>query len=399
MTGSPTQTFAQAPARVLGTARVSPAVMFRRATASASARSPSASVVGTGASGTFAPSVSGVVRNAAVAAVGQPATGTLPKLPPRVGTSRLGSDTVNTDQVMVQVNTQLMSRPVSFVSTRSRPNSAFQPRTVSPVLTVEGVVPDQQNASTVFVPTASPVHRTVPTLEEVRPTPPIKVAKMSPPVEINQFRNGPEIVEPKSANPKKQKTDLEIFRTQGFKTRTEGRGKNFVFIIDKSGSMSQDNRLAGARQALARTLEKLESDENYYIYFFDDKTVGMEAGRLLKATPANISSTGRWVDSLSPRGYTNPRDALTGAFGELNPSTIWLLSDGKFSSVKHVKRGNKTRLVPLPSVLKMIRKLNGSRNVRINTIGFAASQSQVDASLEDIAEENGGTYKFIRTGE
>ncbi len=397
ITGAPKQTFAQAPSRTLGTVRVSPALMFRRVTASARARSPSASVVGTGASGTFTPSVSGVVSNAAVALVGR-ATATLTKPTPRAGTSRLGGDIANTDQVMAQVNTQLMSRPVSFVSTRSRPNSAFQPRTVSPVLTVEAAVPDQSNSHTAFVPTASPVHRTVPTLEEVRPTPPVILAKMSPPVEINRPRSGPEIAEPKSTKPEETKTDLEIFRTQGFKTRTEGMGKNFVFIIDKSGSMSQDNRLGGAREALARTLEKLEPDENYYIYFFDDKTVGMEEGRLLKATPANISSTGRWVDSLSPRGYTNPRDALTGAFDKLKPSTIWLLSDGKFSSVKHVKRGNKTRLVSLPSVLKMIRKLNVAENVRINTIGFAASQSQVDASLKDIAEENGGTYKFIRTG-
>ena len=74
-------------------------------------------------------------------------------------------------------------------------------------------------------------------------------------------------------------------------------------------------------------------------------------------------------------------------------------SDGKFSSFKHVEIGSKTRLVGLPSVLNMIRKLNGPRNVRINTIGFAARENQVDASLKDIAKENGGTYEFIQTGE
>jgi len=303
----------------------------------------------------------------------------------------------NTDQVMVQVNTQLMSRPMSLVTARSRPSSVFQPRTVSSGLTMEIAVPERSNVSTTLVPTASPVRRSVPTLEEVRPPSPVVVAKMSPPVEINRPRNGPETVEPKSVKPEKNQTDLEIFRREGFKTRTEGQGKNFVFIIDKSGSMSQDNRLAGAKQALARTLDKLKPDENYYIYFFDDKTMGMEEGNLLGATPGNIDGTRRWVDDLSASGYTNPRDALVGAFGKLNPSTIWLLSDGKFSSVKHVKKGSKTRLVPLPSVLKIIRKLNGARNVRINTIGFAARQSHVDASLKDIAQENGGTYKFIRT--
>jgi hypothetical protein len=262
---------------------------------------------------------------------------------------------------------------------------------------MEAAVPDQANFPNAFVPTANHEHRTVPTLEEVQLTHPLIVAKMSPPVKINQLRNRPEIADPKSIKSEK-KTDFEIFRTEGFKTRTEGRGKNFVFIIDKSESMLQDNRLDGAKRALARTLEKLESDENYYIYFFDDKTVGMEEGHLLEATAANISSTGRWANSLLPRGFTNPRDALTGAFTKLKPSTIWLLSDGKFSSFKHVKRGNKIRLVPLPSVLRMIRKLNVAENVRINTIGFAAHPSQVDPSLKNIAEENGGTYRFIRTG-
>jgi hypothetical protein len=263
---------------------------------------------------------------------------------------------------------------------------------------VETAVPDRSVVPTAFVPTASLVHGTVPTLEEVRPTPQVIVTRISPPVEINRPRSEPEIVKPKSVKPEEKKTDLEIFREQGFKTRTEGRGKNFVFIIDKSKSMTQDNRLVGAKQALARTMEKLSPDENYYIYFFDDKTVGMEEGRLLEATSGNISGTRRWVDSLSPSGFTNPREALVGAFEKLKPSTIWLLSDGKFSSVKHVKKGGKTRLVPLPSVLEMIRKLNVEGHVRVNTIGFAARPSQVDASLKNIAENNGGTFKFIRTG-
>ena len=266
---------------------------------------------------------------------------------------------------------------------------------------METDLPEQANAPRTLVPTTNiVVRRSVPTLEEVIPAPsPVVVTAVTPPVEINQPRSEPEIVEAKSVKPKPEMTDLEIFRTEGFKTRTEGKGKNFVFIIDKSGSMSQDDRLRGAKQALTRTLEKLKSDENYFIYFFDDETVEMKEENLLVATPTNISDTGRWVNSMSSNGFTNPRDALVGAFGKLKPSTIWLLSDGKFSSFKHVKNGNKTRLIGLPSVLKVIRKLNVVRNVRINTIGFAAHQNQVDASLKDIAEENGGTYKFIQTGE
>jgi len=368
---------------------MSPAGMSGRVTGSARAHSAPASVAGTGSSRVFSPSVSGVRGQVARVESDRP---------------RLGGVAVDTDQVMVQVNSQSMARPVSIASARSRPVSAFAPRTVSSAIPEEAGVVNPENLQVTFVPTATPVRRPVPTLDEVRPSPPVIVAKVSPPVDVNRPRSDPDIietkpVESKPVEPKPALTDLEIFRTQGFKTRMEGKGKDFVFIIDKSGSMSQDDRLSGAQQAIARTLEKLSPDENYYIYFFSDDTVGMEEGSLLAATSGNISSTGRWVNSMSPGGFTNPRDALAGAFGKLKPSTIWLLSDGKFSSFKHVKRGNKTRLMGLPSVLTVIRKLNVAGNVRINTIGFAAHQNQVDASLKNIAEENGGTYRFIRTGE
>jgi hypothetical protein len=41
--------------------------------------------------------------------------------------------------------------------------------------------------------------------------------------------------------------------------------------------------------------------------------------------------------------------------------------------------------------------LNAKEGVRINTIGFAESEDEVDGSLKDIAEENGGTYQYIRS--
>ncbi|MBL67799.1 MAG: hypothetical protein CMO74_05005 [Verrucomicrobiales bacterium] len=193
-------------------------------------------------------------------------------------------------------------------------------------------------------------------------------------------------------------TDMAVFRTQGINTRTEGKGNNFVFIIDKSGSMSREGRLSAAKQALTRTLEKLESDKNFYIYFFSDKTSGMEEGRLIQATSGNVASTSRWVNSMTPGGLTNPRDALVDAFDKLKPSTIWLLTDGRFNPYKRVKGDDgKTRQMDLPPVLEVVRNLNAAGNVRINTIGFAASERQVDASLKDIAEENDGTYTFIKT--
>ena len=113
--------------------------------------------------------------------------------------------------------------------------------------------------------------------------------------------------------------------------------------------------------------------------------------------PGNIAGTIKWVNRMSPRGFTNPRDALKHAFGQLKPSTIWLLSDGKFSSFKRVKNGHRSRkIMGLPAVPKLISELNKDGNVRINTIGFADSEDEVDSSLKNIAKENGGAYRFIR---
>ncbi|MBR90696.1 MAG: hypothetical protein CMO66_05435 [Verrucomicrobiales bacterium] len=317
---------------------------------------------------------------------------------------------MNTDQVMIQVGTQSLSRPVeNFTSVRSRPVSAFRPRTVSSASSAAASVPEQTNNTPgTFTPTAAPVRRPVPTLVDVRPPPPppVQVAQTKP-EEIEPVRTRPVATPPESVqdNPTPDSTEglsaVEIFRTQGFNTRGEGKGKDFVFIIDRSSSMSDDDRLNAAKQALTRSLEKMGPEENFYIYFFSDKTDGMDEGRMVSATPGNISSTGGWVNSMSPSGLTNPRDALKDAFAKLKPSTIWLLSDGKFTTVKQDNRTGKgkTRLVKkLPPVLKVIRGLNPNGNVRINTIGFAANQADVDESLKEIAEENDGVYTFIRSG-
>lgn len=205
--------------------------------------------------------------------------------------------------------------------------------------------------------------------------------------------------QPETAEPKENQTPLEVFRTRGFEATAEGKGDDYVFIIDKSKSMKDDRRLIAAKEALTRTLEKLEPNKRFYIFFFSDDTVGMKEGRLLEATPANVEYTQNWAGLMSPEGFTNPRDALADAFGKLKPSTIWLLSDGKFSPFKRVKRGNRTQVVGLPPVYKVIQQLNPDGAVRVNTIGFAENEQDVDDSLKAIAKENGGTYRFIKSNE
>ena len=64
-----------------------------------------------------------------------------------------------------------------------------------------------------------------------------------------------------------------------------------------------------------------------------------------------------------------------------------------------MKRGNRTQVVGLPPVYKVIQKLNPDGAVRVNTIGFAENEQDVDDSLKAIAKENDGTYRFIKSNE
>jgi len=415
MAGANNQALAQAATGDFGSSRVRPAGSLRT-TNGARGNNSSSATAGAGSPGMLSPNTPSTMAarmgtrqpGGALGGAGMADAGNVPS--PRVTGSRLGGGAVNTDQVMRQIGSGSLAGPMRMMSSRVRPDRTRTQARSTQSIPISGLPSSSSQTSTgQLTPSTTVVTPNVPTLEQIQPEQVASPTFEQPdPLNSRVMQNPPRPEEtlvaakPNESNPANATplSDLQKFRTQGFQTQKQGRGKNFVFIIDRSDSMSQDSRLAAAKQALASTMEKLQPDQNFYIYFFGDETFHMTNRRLMTATPGNISSTRQWVQSMKPGGLTNPRDALTDAFEKLNPSTIWLLSDGKFTSVKRIKYGSgRTRLLGLPSVQRVVRKLNTSKGVRINTIGFAAREDQVDASLKDIAKENGGTYSFIRSNE
>lgn len=415
----------QASSGASGPARTGPSGGAGQGRYTARAVSARSMVTGTGMAGPSRPTYTAF--RASSPSVRNSVTGTASYTPPSPAApttpsrSRLGSTTPNlSNQVMTQADSSaMMSRPVGMRGLRSRPR-AYAERPEEPSLTARPIqmasasqsprassrlAPSINRSVEPRVPSVRDVPSTSPTQPLVQVTPPPSPERLvQPPVRPQpqiQTATNPLLAEtqPETAEAEENQTPLEVFRTRGFEATAEGKGDDYVFIIDKSKSMKDDRRLIAAKEALARTLEKLEPNKRFYIFFFSDDTIGMKEGRLLKATPANVEYTQRWVGRMSPEGFTNPRDALSEAFGKLKPSTIWLLSDGKFSQFKRVKRGNRTQVVGLPPVYKVIQKLNPTGAVRVNTIGFADSEQDVDDSLKAIAKENDGTYRFIKSNE
>ena len=158
---------------------------------------------------------------------------------------------------------------------------------------------------------------------------------------------------------------------------TVSRGNKFVFIIDKSGSMS-GNRLAAAKEELCSTLKGLKPTDKFMIYFFSDAAQAMPARAMLVGTPKNIQWATDWVRGRSVAGGTNPTQALSWCFN-LRPDTVWLLTDGQFAD---------------GPALDAIAAGNRQLKARINTLAFH-DKSGADI-LQRIARENDGTYRFVK---
>lgn len=156
---------------------------------------------------------------------------------------------------------------------------------------------------------------------------------------------------------------------------TVAKGKRFVFIIDKSGSMTGRN-FRKAKAEINRTLKSLPPDARFMIYFFSFNTEKLPANAMMAAVPKNVDWATRWVSGRSPGGDTRPADAIRFAFQD-KPDTIWLLTDGHMEG----------------DVPGQIRRANPVKKIRVNTLCFPGGDDKV---LKKIAAENGGTYRFVQ---
>lgn len=153
-------------------------------------------------------------------------------------------------------------------------------------------------------------------------------------------------------------------------------GTRFVFVVDQSGSM-RGARFRHARRELERSIKALDDSQHFFVVFFNTGATPMPARGLLPATTTNIRQTSRWIDRIDCHGDTYPASALLLAL-ELDPDAIFFLTDGQFS----------------PSAAAVVISPDGSRRVPIHTIGLASRDSA--ALLQQIADETGGTYRYVR---
>lgn len=155
----------------------------------------------------------------------------------------------------------------------------------------------------------------------------------------------------------------------------EGEANKIVYIVDRSGSMTDS--IDYVKYELKRSIRELGPEKQFHIIFFSSgPALEMPARRLVSATEPNKAKAFEFVDGIIAQGETDPDEAIKRAFA-VGAELIYLLTDGEFDK----------------SVVDTIKTLNKGGKVTIHTIGFIYKDGE--KILKDIASQNNGNYKFV----
>ena len=157
---------------------------------------------------------------------------------------------------------------------------------------------------------------------------------------------------------------------------TQAVGTRFVYVLDKSSSMS-GKRMRAAKEELVRSLSQIRSDNQFYVIFYDTEAYELPGANFLFGTSSNMEICLEWLDSIRPSGKTKPQKALYKAL-KMKPDAMFLLSDGLFKD-------------DIPPYIRAIN--DRTPFVVINTISFMSRKGA--PVLQRIANENAGQYVVI----
>ena len=163
-------------------------------------------------------------------------------------------------------------------------------------------------------------------------------------------------------------------------------GTRFVFVIDCSASMYDEDRWYTAKRELRRAIESLTAQQEYYVFLYNSYSFQMTKGkpRLVKATKKNRRDTTDWLETNEPIGDTRPWRSMYAAL-QLEPDAIFLLSDGeiKDNTPEALRRENQKTVGTATQPA-----------VPVHTIFLGSGFGE--PMMRYIAETNDGTFTRVR---
>lgn len=162
--------------------------------------------------------------------------------------------------------------------------------------------------------------------------------------------------------------------------------KKVVYVVDSSKSMNFPHesegktRLGRVKIELARAILSMDENQQFFVIFFSDVAIPMPARQLQSATEQAKSRYLKWIARVPGIGTTEPLEALLLAL-QLQPDTIYFLTDGRFNS-SVVKAFN-----------KVAQQTHGRKKITVNGICFGNREGE--ELIRELSENNSGTYTFI----
>jgi len=193
---------------------------------------------------------------------------------------------------------------------------------------------------------------------------------------------------------------------------------NFAFLIDSSESMKEEyvppverpktgsrkttvkkpgdvNRsprkakIAVAKEQLVKVINGLKAGKRFDIIRFESVItdfirdgLGLQTKELIKLDEAVRQNAVKFVQASQPQGQTYMLKALETAFSNENVDTIYLLSDGAPPPPE---------TAGMDVILEKMKKLNRTRCVKINTIGFDLQPKEREFLIR-LADEHFGVF-------
>jgi Ca-activated chloride channel family protein len=162
--------------------------------------------------------------------------------------------------------------------------------------------------------------------------------------------------------------------------------KDVVFVLDVSGSMSEEGKIDKARRALEYGIRGLNAGDRFNVIAFSGDTRLMESG-LLPASDAGRRRGIDFVDGLRPAGGTNIDDALVQAMGQFpresaRPRMVVFLTDG-------------LPTVGDTAVSAILQHVRDTRRGGVRLFTFGVGYDVNTRLLDRVASENGGAADYV----
>ncbi len=161
-------------------------------------------------------------------------------------------------------------------------------------------------------------------------------------------------------------------------------GMDYVFLIDISGSMGNDRKLAMSKNSVASFIKSLSRDDRFDVMTFNIKP-NAHFGSLQNATAENIVAAVDFMSSQKARGGTVLDPAMSVAYKYADPDrtlNVVILSDGMTEQRERKILLNRIKARP--------------RNARVFCIGVGNNVNR--PLLQQMAKDSGGIAEFISRG-